>query len=96
MINLKLSVKEVLQLQRTLTHYIREDSLEFPSQRVKNLRDIIWKVDAVISEDYISKVNELNEIYNEKVKELDQEELGKFMDKLTKEKLGEHDEIINP
>ena len=96
MINLELSVKEALQLQKSLTHYLREDSLEFPSQRVKNLREIIWKVDAVISQDYISKVNELNEIYDEKVKELDQEELDKFMDKITKEKLGDHDEIINP
>ena len=96
MINLELSVKEALQLQRTLNHCIREDSLEFPSQRVKNLREIIWKLDAVISEDYNTKANELNEIYDEKVKELDQEELDKFMDKITKEKLGDHDEIINP
>tara|TARA_A100001201_G_C3968093_1_gene164743 strand:+ start:227 stop:517 length:291 start_codon:yes stop_codon:yes gene_type:complete len=96
MINLEFSVKEALQLQRTLNHYIREDSLEFPSQRVKNLREIIWKLDAVISEDYNTKVNELNKIYNEKAEELDQEELIKFMDELTKEKLGEHDEIINP
>ena len=41
MINLEFSVKEALQLQRTLNHYIREDSLEFPSQLVKNLREII-------------------------------------------------------
>jgi predicted P-loop ATPase/GTPase len=101
MINLDLSVKEALQLQRTLTYYIREDSLEFPSQRVKNLREIIWKVDAVIEEDRQSKLNELNKILDEKNKELEegkikQEEFQEFANKLFLEKLGEHDEIINP
>ena len=96
MINLELSIKEAIQLQTTLYHHVRLDSMEFPSQRVKNIREIIFKVDTAIAEDRQAKVNELNEIYDEKVKELDQEELYKLMDKLTEEKLGEHDEIINP
>ena len=95
MINLELSVKEALYLQSALYFHVRLDSTEFQSERVRNIREVIFKVDGAIAEDRQSKVNELNEIYDEKVKELDQEELDKFMGKITKEKLGDHDEIIN-
>ena len=101
MINLELSIKEAIQLQRTLYYHVRLDSIEFPSQRVKNIREIIWKVDTVIEEDRQSKLKEVNEILDEKYKELDQEKLkqeefDEFSQKLFQEKLGEHHEIINP
>ena len=101
MINLELSIKEAIQLQCTLYHHVRLDSIEFPSQRVKNIREIIWKVDTVIEDDRQSKLKEVNEILDEKYKELDQEkikqeEFDEFAQKLFQEKLGEHDEIINP
>lgn len=101
MINLELSIKEAIQLQRTLYHHVRLDSIEFPSQRVKNIREIIWKVDTVIENDRQSKLNEVNKILDEKHKELEekklkQEEFDEFAQKLVEEKLGEHHEIINP
>ena len=63
MINLELSVKEALYLQSALHFHVRLDSIEFQSERVRNIREVIYKVNSVIEEDRQSKLNELNKIH---------------------------------
>ena len=91
MINLELSVKEALYLQSALHFHVRLDSIEFQSERVRNIREVIYKVNSVIEEDRQSKLNELNKILDEKHKELEVEKLrgriSRFANKLVQEKL---------
>ena len=100
MINLELSIKEALYLQSALYFHVRLDSIEFQSERVRNIREVIFKVNSAIEQDRQSKLNEVNKILDEKHKELEEEkikeeEFQEFANKLYQEKLGEHDEIIN-
>ena len=100
MINLELSIKEALYLQSALYFHVRLDSIEFQSERVRNIREVIFKVNSAIEQDRQYKLNEVNEILDEKHKELEEEkikeeEFQEFANKLFQEKLGEHDEIIN-
>ena len=100
MINLELSIKEALYLQSALYFHVRLDSIEFQSERVRNIREVIFKVNSAIEQDRQYKLNEVNEILDEKHKELEEEkikeeEFQEFANKLVQEKLGEHDEITN-
>tara|TARA_B100000282_G_scaffold288658_1_gene257554 strand:+ start:413 stop:718 length:306 start_codon:yes stop_codon:yes gene_type:complete len=100
MINLELSVKEALYLQSALYFHVRLDSTEFQSERVRNIREVIFKVDSAIEQDRQSKVDEIEKILDEKHKEVEEEKLkpeeyNEFAENLIVEKLGEHDEIVN-
>ena len=100
MINLELSIKEALYLQSALYFHVRLDSIEFQSERVRNIREVIFKVNSAIEQDRQYKLNEVNEILDEKHKELEEEkikeeEFQEFANELFVEKLGEHDEVIN-